>query len=84
MKLFHLFTGMIVLGIMAASCSSHDNPKSNSVDSTNLNGTAPASYAPDSPSSNANGVMNGAYDTGIRANNGQPADSLRNNVPPAH
>ena len=85
MKFFHFFTGALVLGIMAASCSNHNTAQSTPVDTTNVNGTAPVTYAPDSPTSNPRGDMNSSADTGIRANNGAPQDSMRGNtMPPQH
>lgn len=80
MKVFHLCTVLIVTAFMAASCANNaqNNATSTPTDTTNINGTAPVVYGPDSPASaNPNGAMNSVADTGLRANTTSHEDSVR-------
>lgn len=83
MKILKFVTFGIVFGFMAASCnnSGNDNPKSVPTDSTNINGTAPAQYGPDSATNNPNGSVNSSADTGVRVNNGRVEDTMSNSLP---
>jgi hypothetical protein len=83
MKSLKLLTFGIVFGFMATSCNNtgKDNPKSVPTDSTNINGTAPAQYGPDTTANNPAGAVNSSADTGVRANNGRAEDTLQNSMP---
>ena len=54
-----------------SSCSNnnpHDNGTSTPIDSTNVNGTAPATYGPNNPANDTASKVN-MDDTGTKANN---------------
>jgi hypothetical protein len=85
MKILHLCTVLIVTAFLAASCANNaqNNATTTPTDSTNINGTAPVTYGPDSPaSSNPNGPMNSVADTGLRANTANHDDSVHRGLAP--
>jgi hypothetical protein len=67
---------IIFLSIAAAACGNNHEAEGNStpIDSTNINGAAPATYGTDSQKSP---VYQGGNDTGMRSNNMSREDSIR-------
>lgn len=78
MKLKFLALAVVATAFLA-SCDSNnpDNAgESTPVDSTNLNGTAPATYGAENPA-NATEQPHDGYDTTLRANTASSEDSLK-------
>lgn len=87
MKILHLCTVLIVTAFLAASCanSAENNATSTPTDTTNVNGTAPVTYGPDSTAQgNPNGPTNSVADTGLRANTANHDDSVHNGLAPGN
>jgi hypothetical protein len=68
-----LFIITIFIAVTAASCGSTtrgDNTGNQMpIDSTNVKGTAPATYGGENPAINADSNRNNLHDTGTKANN---------------
>ncbi|RYZ49786.1 MAG: hypothetical protein EOP49_15450 [Sphingobacteriales bacterium] len=72
-----LITVLFASGILLTSCGSgggEDTGRSTPIDSTNLNGTAPATYGGENPANYADTNLVNSNDTGTRIGR-NPADS---------
>jgi len=68
-NLLAVFTAIMLL--LSWSCNSDTrNGKETPIDSTNANGTAPATYVPNNPASDKDSVRENATDTGTHVNMG--------------
>ena len=68
----------LALSIIAVSCVSRDEQgSSTSIDSTNLHGTAPATYGADDPANPSPPVYEGNLDTGLQPNTMSSEDSAK-------
>ena len=67
-----------IIAILAWSCNDPEthNGSSTPIDSTNLEGTAPATYGADDPADPDAPRYDGRFDTSIRANTSSEADSI--------
>jgi hypothetical protein len=74
---------LAVIALSIASCGgqSEDQASNTPIDSTTLNGTAPAEYGPNDPTDPNFGKSQGQADTGVRAGNGTVADSNTQRLP---
>lgn len=55
--------------IFAAACNNNNTGHSTPIDSTNVNGTAPATYAPDNPANDQDTNYANSSDTGSNPSN---------------
>lgn len=78
-----LFSSVFVItAILISSCNNREEQVSNTpIDSTTLNGTAPAEYKPNDPTDPNFPKSQGQADTGVRAGNGTAADSNTERLP---
>lgn len=71
-----LIIALTITTIFAASCGDDsESISSTPIDSTNLHGTAPASYEADNPDAAQHPKYEGQYDTGMRAGTVSSADT---------
>lgn len=80
MKLPALLTLSLIAALTFSSCGDSNNPEnageSTPIDSTNLHGTAPATYGPENPATTGE-VPHDGYDTSLRANTASSEDSAK-------
>jgi len=60
---------LLVMCTAIVSCNNNNTGHSTPIDSTNLNGTAPATYAPNNPANDQDTNKTNLNDTGTKANN---------------
>jgi len=60
---------LLVMCTALVSCNNNNTGHSTPIDSTNLNGTAPATYAPNDPANDQDTNKTNLNDTGTKANN---------------
>jgi hypothetical protein len=64
--------------LLTLACNNPENTGySTPVDSSNIRGTAGATYGPDDPAAAKEPKYQGSYDTGIRANTANSEDSAK-------
>jgi hypothetical protein len=67
----------LFLGFAATSCNNTGEGSSTPIDSTNLEGTAPATYGPGDPANPDYPVNEGSMDTTLKANTMSSEDSAK-------